>query len=97
MKFSELHPEMTGMSGPEDGPRYNQLTFDCPKCGPPFRIQIHCHQGEPDAKRALWHWHTSAGLYGWDVMTISPSISNHHHGRRECGCHLSVTDGEVLP
>jgi hypothetical protein len=97
MKFSALNPQMTGTSDLGDGEAKNELTFDCPKCGPPYRISIHCHQGEPDAARALWKWAMPPGVNDWDRITIDPSISNHHHGRKPCGYHLSVINGEVVP
>lgn len=92
MKLSELNPRMTG-----NGP-LNQLVFDCPKCGPPYIISVHCHRADADDKRRIWKWSVPDGQFGWDVFSLSPSINNRDHGRKKlCGCHLSIVNGEVVP
>jgi Family of unknown function (DUF6527) len=94
VRFADLNPKITG-SGIVG---VNELSFDCPKCGKPFRVDIHCRlNGPADQAKAIWAWSGDFTKPSYDSVSIQPSISNHHHGRKECGWHGSITNGEVLP
>lgn len=88
MKLSSLNPKMTGGC---DGT--NEISFDCPVCGPPYRISIRARlNGDPAG--GIWRW-TRRGT-DWDSITISPSISNSNHGKKKtCTCHITITNGKV--
>lgn len=88
-RFSDLRPSITGTLIPGAGT--NEITFDCPKCGPPFRVYVRANFGGPaDPAKAVWAWSVEDG-----EITLSPSIHNHHHGRQLCGWHGSITKGVV--
>jgi hypothetical protein len=69
----------------------HELSFDCPMCGPPYRVWLRCrHKGPP-----------SPGTWAWDfdgpTITLTPSIRNNMHGRKKvCGWHGSITGGQVI-
>jgi hypothetical protein len=87
MRLADLHPDLIGTSG-----GLNQLTFDCPLCGPPHKIQLTMKLGGPPKD----------GIFGWTHdgtnITVEPSIHNHEHGRKkQCGYHCRIINGEVTP
>lgn len=88
MKFSTLNPVISA----------TDITFDCVKCGPPYKVWISARYRQPP-QEGIWCWDApepnSANFNGYDSITITPSIRNHHHGKKLCGWHLSVNDGEV--
>lgn len=87
MRLNDLHPVIGG-SG-----EFNELSFDCPLCGPPYRIWILMKLGGP-AKDGIWKWTFDAD----GNVSIDPSINNHNHGRKKtCNFHCTITKGEVLP
>lgn len=85
MKFSELHPKISE----------TDITFDCLKCGPPHRVGISArHNGAIEP--GVWTWSCSGSEQGYDGITISPSIQSITHGRKPCGWHVSIVNGEVI-
>ena len=95
MRLATLNPKLTwsDFGG-------HCLAFDCPKCGSPYRIEVHCVIGEPPGTSGWW------GITlpdrpsgdGWNGVSVKPSIQNNNHGRKkECGFHCTITDGEVGP
>ncbi len=93
MQLASLNPTMAGCSG-----GLNEFSFDCPKCGPPYRVVVRCRlNGPSDADGAIWAWKppkdVNANPWG---LTFDPSISNHNHGRKKpCSCHVTIENGEV--
>jgi len=85
MKFSSLNPVI---SGPD-------ITFDCAKCGPPHRIWIAARYRQPPIP-GVWSWTApDSAEGGYDGITITPSINNLTHGRKPCGWHINVINGDV--
>ena len=88
MRLSAFNPQL--------GAR--ELTFDCPKCGKPYRVSVHISPSAPSAG----FWQISLppqpmGEDGWDGVTISPSIINENHGRKKsCGWHGSIINGNII-
>lgn len=98
--FDELNPRCVAASLPGGSPL--RLSFDCPACGPPYRIDIPIilnGQGEmlrPEMKK----WVVTTPDLSWGRTTINPSINNTPggHGRKKpCPWHGTVTDGIVRP
>lgn len=93
-RLVDLNPQMTGNATGSRG--YNTLTFDCPRCGPPYVIGIAVHMPEyhkVPAQIPAWTLHINGG---WERSTLEPSIDNPNHGRRKaCGWHGHITDGQV--
>lgn len=91
MNFAELKP----MMGASMLPGVNELSFECPLCR--NRLAIYVHMAPADPARSIWHWEHLPGNYGWDAVTISPSISTHHikKGQPRCPMHVSITKGKV--
>lgn len=94
MKLSDLNPQITGNS--PDG--VNQIIFDCPKCGKPYRILILAKFNQPHGPAGYWSWTFDVNATnGYDAITITPSINNPNHGRKKlCGWHGSIVNGEVI-
>lgn len=97
-RFADLNPTC------RQAPGYPiRLEFDCPACGPPYRIDIPVilngqggNSGDPGIKR----WTVTTDGLSWDRATITPSIDNTPggHGRKKpCSWHGSITNGEVRP
>lgn len=80
MKFQELNPIISE----------TDITFDCPKCGPPHRIWIAARFNK-HATDGTWFW-----THNGESVTIVPSIYNQVHGRVPCGWHGSIIEGEVV-
>jgi hypothetical protein len=51
MRLADLHPVVTA-AGKGD---LNELTFDCPRCGPPYRICVYMRLHGP-AGNGVWAW-----------------------------------------
>ncbi len=79
MRFQDLNPKISE----------NDIIFDCPKCGKPYKIWIAAKFRTP-ASNGTWCWD-----HDGENVTITPSILFHLHGRKPCGWHGSVTNGEV--
>jgi hypothetical protein len=96
-RFVELNPSC------RQAPTFPiRLEFDCPACGPPYRIDIPVIlNGEganlqPEVKK----WTATTPDLSWERITITPSINNTPggHGRKKpCAWHGSITNGEVQP
>jgi hypothetical protein len=92
MRLADLHPVVTA-AGKGD---LNELTFDCPRCGPPYRICVYMRLHGP-AGNGVWAW--EMGPPGQlENITVNPSIDNPNHGRKKvCGFHCTITNGDVIP
>lgn len=96
MKFSELNPRVTQV-----GQSPIWLTFTCPRCGPPYTVNIpivlNGQKSGPDIP--MWQFMASdPPNFSWDTVTISPSIdiSPCGHGRKKpCNWHGNIINGEV--
>lgn len=85
MDFSELNPKISG----------TDISFDCAKCGHPHRIWIAARYRQAPSV-GVWCWDAPVDSpNGYNAITITPSINNHHHGRKSCGWHVTITNGEV--
>jgi hypothetical protein len=94
MKLSDLQPEFCAT----ETPGVSQVWFTCPIHGKPNRITVNCHSGPPNQEAHLWNWTAQfSPAIVWDSVTIAPSINLHSHGRKPCGWHGNVTNGEVTP
>jgi hypothetical protein len=93
MRLGLLNPKLSR------GEPYWQLTFDCPRCGPPFRVFVCVLPGPAPNIPGVWGITLPPGreLDDWSGVTLTPSIQNNHHGRATCGFHCSIIDGEVHP
>lgn len=91
MKLTALHPECSRIHGTD---RY-ALTFDCARCGHPYRISVQFHRG--DKEEGVWQWTSPGETPDLDTLTLVPSISFHTHGPRHptCGWHVNINGGEV--
>lgn len=70
------------------------FSFDCPSCGKPYRIWFRVHTDAP--KEGTWQIITADSWATMEGLSITPSIHNHHHGRRKaCNWHGTVTNGMV--
>lgn len=96
-RFTDLNPRCGQHTGCAI-----RLSFDCPACGPPYRIDIPVvlnGQGE-NLQPSVPKWTATTPDVSWDRITISPSIDNTPggHGRKKpCSWHGSIIDGEVRP
>lgn len=87
MKFSSLNPKISG----------TDISFDCPKC-PGQRVWISALYRQPPDPTGRWSWTApDDGSGGYDAITITPSINNHHHGKIPCGWHGSIVNGDIVP
>ena len=59
----------------------SELSFDCPIHGAPFRVSVWCAPKAVDRKAPTWVSNQEYP-YPWDTLTLTPSIQNHHHGRK---------------
>lgn len=94
MKLADLNPSITGTTG-----GLNELTFDCPKCGKPYRIRIVMRLNGPTGgeRPGVWSWTFDENDIAKGI-TVSPSIQNNDHGRKKsCGYHCSILNGEIVP
>ncbi len=91
----DLNYKMTGADW-YAGTQVNELSFDCPKCGAPYRVSVYCRlNGPPEEGRGLWSWKLSNPNDGWSI-TLHASIRNPNHGRKKsCGWHGTVSGGIV--
>lgn len=102
MRLTELNPTWGRSFGNEE--LYN-LSFDCVKCGKPYRVSICFHTGA--AVAGIWKctspYLSIPPLIGvWptlETLTLEPSIVYHTHGRKHptCGWHITITNGEIIP
>ena len=101
MKLNTLNPEFRKAFPVEDDTLY-EMSFDCPVCGPPWRVYIKARLGGPRGPEGVWAW--TAAPFGfdpsipldWNTVTITPSVKNQNHGRkRSCNGHFNVSDGIV--
>ncbi len=93
MRLSELRPELAELS-----PDRWSLTFDCFRCGHPYRISVAFHR----AAEAEGVWRCVAG---WEPgegpsiekLSLVRSIRNHSHGYKHptCGLHVTIVDGSM--
>ncbi len=95
MKFAELKPTVWSKATIPGG---FEISFQCPRCGNRFAINI--HPGPADITVPVWHFHFTRGCV-WEDVTIEPSIQDHHlkrtpQGDLRCPVHFSVTAGEVV-
>ncbi len=98
MKLSELNPGWALASAVPDGA---MLLFDCPLCGKGYQVAVLVHNAAP--KHPIWKWNgptpEAAQAAGkppdWNSITLEPSIRNHSHGRKPCGWHGSIENGEI--
>lgn len=81
-----------------------RLQFDCPACGPPYRIDIPIILNGAKAVDArspdMPMWIVTTPGLSWEGITITPSINNTPggHGRKKpCLWHGSIINGEVRP
>ena len=104
MRLSELHPEY-GAVDAESYPGRFWLMFDC-QASPGKRVYVQFHRAPPQpgvwqctSEWKVWHGLEHLGpLPSTDNLTLSPSISDHAHGRGpRCMGHVSIVDGEVIP
>jgi hypothetical protein len=77
-----------------------ELSFSCPKCGPPTRIAITVGPNM-DAARRVWQVSPTEPFVGWvDVITVSPSIdystAGHGKHRPPCPFHGHIVNGKVV-
>jgi hypothetical protein len=98
-RFVELRPLCGQPSNVSGWPI--KLTFDCPTCGPPYRIDIPIilNGMGADLHPEVPKWNATTPDVGWDHLTITPSIDNtpSGHGRKKpCSFHGSITDGRVV-
>jgi hypothetical protein len=94
--FAELNPACRQAPGCAI-----RLEFDCPVCGPPYRIDIPVvlngegAQLQPEVPK----WTATTPDISWDRLTVTPSIDNTPggHGRKKpCPFHGSIVDGQVM-
>lgn len=78
----------------------NQIIFDCPKCGIPYKIVIYANLNGPIIE-GVWKW--SATKSDYSDFTIEPSIHNHWHGDHNyknnlmpCEWHGTILNGKIL-
>jgi DNA-directed RNA polymerase subunit RPC12/RpoP len=99
MKLSQLNPAI-GKTAEKD---VLEISFDCPKCGIPYRILAKGRVRQPkDESRHLWgfeigfNWDIDCSyMIDWDSITVDPSIMNHHHGKKLCGLDVTISNGEI--
>jgi hypothetical protein len=65
------------------------LLFTCPICGPPHRMALFMHEGEPEP--GLWN---VKNLDTGD-LSLRPSVVNEVHGFKPCGLHVVISNGIV--
>lgn len=97
-RFSELRPLCGQPSVPQGWPL--KLSFDCPACGPPYRIDIPIvlNGVGGDLQPEIKKWTATTPDVSWDRLTLTPSINNTPggHGRKKpCTFHGTITDGIV--
>ncbi len=91
-------------------PRFSQavgaplvLNFTCPSCGDPYLISVPVDWEGVSTMNNAAHWKvTGCGPdpkeFSWNKISVSPSINNHHHGRKKtCSFHATITNGEIKP
>lgn len=90
--------ELTANNGGFPTERFD-LSFNCPVCGPPYRIIINIER-EAKASPITWQAVPLPDGPDWpERVTIIPSIDNTAagHGKKHptCGFHGTITNGEV--
>jgi hypothetical protein len=96
MRLAQLNPTLHWSPGAKE--HTHQLEFDCPRCGPPFRIMVNCSTEKMRAEGGVWKITIAEPTDGdyWGCVSLTPSIHNHNHGRKKpCGFHCVITDGEL--
>ncbi len=78
-----------------------ELSFDCPRCGPPHRAVIKVGTEAANEKVPRWHAASLPTAASWtDDLTVEPSIWLAHqaHGLRgpDCHAHFSIIAGEII-
>jgi hypothetical protein len=92
MKLTDLRPEHSRVQGTDR----HALTFDCARCGHPYRIHVQFHRGSPEV--GVWQWVATPGdVPDLASLTLVPSIAFHTHGPRHpsCGWHVNIVGGEI--
>jgi hypothetical protein len=86
MRLKDLNFKMVGVAWDDGKSMVNELTFDCPKCGTPYRVSIHARLGGPSCEKdGTWSW-TLGNPNDFESITVAPSIRNPNHGRKKaCG------------
>ena len=92
MKLSELNP-MLGYTETFG----HELSLNCPYCKNRFSIHVN-YQNNP-IEPSTWGLKHTPGVFDWDDVTITPSISNHPLARNiVCSNpHFSIISGEIVP
>ncbi len=67
----------------------DQISFPCPKCGPPYIVIIYAKlNSPPDQTKGYWGYTIKD-----DKVSIIPSIQCSSHGiRKVCGLHCTITN-----
>lgn len=97
-RLCDLRPELSQAGGAP-----LMLSFDCPNCGAPYRICVPVDwQGvSPIENTAYWKMSgcgPDPAEFSWEKITLSPSINNHHHGRKkQCTWHGHIAAGAIKP
>jgi hypothetical protein len=91
MHIKELNPiiAVDPVASAKFGSKVYSLLFTCPLCGPPHRMALFMHEGEPQP--GLWR---VTDLASGDI-NLTPSIVNDFHGFKPCGLHVVVSKGIV--
>jgi hypothetical protein len=95
VKLSLLEPVLSW--SPSQTSYTHQLSFNCPTCGPPYKILVNVVLGNDLSKRPDAAWLLTFGNpTDWNSASVVPSIVNHNHGRKKkCSFHGTITSGEV--
>jgi hypothetical protein len=95
MRFSELNPMLTKAAESQ----YHELTFNCPAHGKD-RLSVHVSLDGLPKGDTVWGLKLPDNEYGWDRVTIIPSMNftrPDRHGRgKPCDVHFSVIDGTIV-
>ncbi len=109
--LSELHPiwrrvhkDFTPETGGVPTDHWN-LTFQCPACGPPYKIAIEIGPEMQSGPPRVWEAYPPvmpSNVDEWArVLTLSPSINHTEagHGKRHphCTFHGSIIAGKIIP
>jgi hypothetical protein len=91
VKFSALNPRIR-----QYGASPISLTFDCPRCGPPYTVNVPIILNGQRVGPDIPMWALTAPdppNFSWDAVTITPSIdiTTCGHGRKKpCNWHGNI-------
>jgi len=97
MRLAAFNPSLVWCAPSGSGLYEWQLSFDCPLCGPWYKIILCCSRVKPSSEGVWWiSIPEVASGDGWNGITLTPSVNNSNHGRKKvCGYHFFLIDGDL--